>query len=245
MGGIMAAHARTCQMRIGLLTDALNGIGRVALAQDCALCGTATGDRLLCAGCCADLPVLGESCPRCALPTPGAVPCGRCVACPPSFDRTIAVWRYEFPCDRLVQALKYRARLPIAAFFAQSLAARRPGSVDLVVPMPLHRSRLAERGFNPSVEIARALAGRTGDLVEPAAARRVRRTAPQTELPLDERAANVRGAFACSLDLRGKRVAVVDDVMTTGTTLEELARVLKTAGASTVENWVIARTLLD
>jgi ComF family protein len=232
-------------MQTGLVTDALRALGRLALAQDCALCGASSGDALLCPGCCADLPALPESCPRCAQPSPGGAPCGACLAAPPHFDGTIAVWRYEFPCDRLVHALKYRARLPIAAFFARALAARLAGRVDLVVPMPLHRSRLAQRGFNPSVEIARALTRCTGDALSLVTARRVRRTVPQTELPLDERAANVRGAFACSPGVRGRRIAVVDDVMTTGTTLDELARVLKAAGASSVQNWVIARTLLD
>jgi ComF family protein len=232
-------------MRLGLAFGIGRELGRAALAQDCALCGAPSGEHLLCPGCSAELPVLAGSCPRCALPSPGGEPCRVCIACPPHFDRTVALWRYQFPCDRLIHALKYQARLPIAAFFAQALAARLTTRVDVVVPMPLHRSRLAERGFNPSLEIARALTRRTGDVLAPAAVRRTRRTLPQTELPLEERAANVLGAFACSADLRGRRVAVVDDVMTTGTSLDELARVLKASGARTVENWVVARTLLD
>jgi len=229
----------------GVVKRLWRDLERLALAQDCALCGAPSGDRVLCAGCCADLPALAESCPRCALPSPGGAACGACLAAPPHFDRTIAAWRYDFPCDRLVHRLKYRARLPIAGFLAETLAPRISSRVDCVVPMPLHRERLAERGFNPAVEIARALVARTGGRLATGAARRVRHTAPQAELPLEERAANVRGAFACAPDLRGKRVAVVDDVMTTGTTLDELARELKAAGASMVENWVVARTLLD
>jgi len=232
-------------MRIGFGTRAWRALGRVALAQDCVLCGAGSGDDLLCPGCRADLPELRDVCPRCALPSPGAAPCWACLVDPPYFDRTVAVWRYEFPCDRLVQALKYRARLPIAEFFARALATQLRGRVDLVVPMPLHRSRLAERGFNPSAEIARALVALTGHALARDAARRVRRTLPQAELPLDERAANVRGAFACIRDVQGMRIAVVDDVMTTGTSLNELARALKAAGAAGVENWVVARTLLD
>jgi ComF family protein len=226
----------------------LNGwrkAGRSVLPQDCLLCGGACSDDLLCPGCLADLPRLAGSCPRCALPSRSGDMCGACLVRPPHFDGTTAVWRYAFPCDRLIQALKYGARLPLAGFFARALAARSPCRVDVVIPMPLHRSRLAERGFNPSVEIARELARRSGNALAVAGARRIRQTAPQTQLPFEERAANVRGAFACAADVRGKRVAVVDDVMTTGTTLDELARVLKTAGAVAVENWVVARTLLD
>src|SRR5205807_8096324 len=115
----------------------------------------------------------------------------------------------------------------------------------LIIPMPLHRARLAERGFNPSVEIARELARLTGNTLATAGARRLRHTAPQAQLPFEERAENVRGAFACAVDVRGRQIAVVDDVMTTGTTLAELARALKGAGAAAVENWIVARTLLD
>jgi ComF family protein len=164
---------------------------------------------------------------------------------PPSFDRTVAVWRYDPPCDRLIHSLKYRARLPLAHFFAAALAAQIRGPVDLAVAVPLHRQRLAERGFNHAVEIARSLSRQLHIPLALSGVTRLRHTAPQMQLPYPERAANIRGAFACALDLRGRRVAVVDDVMTTGATLNELARVLKRAGAEKVENWIVARTLLD
>ena len=229
----------------GLIPNNWRKLWQLPLAQDCVVCGAGSGDELLCPPCRADLPALHECCPRCATPSGGGAVCGACLARPPHFDVTIAAWHYEFPCDRLIQALKYRARLPLAAFFAQALAARIDHRVDLVVPMPLHRTRLAERGFNPCVEIARELARMTGNVLAAAGARRLRHTAPQTRLPFAERAANVRGAFACAADVRGRRVAVVDDVMTTGTTLDELAGTLKAAGAEAVENWVVARTLLE
>lgn len=232
-------------MSRGLIFDNWRKLGQLALAQDCLLCGGASGAELLCPPCRADLPALPESCPRCALPSRGGEICGACLARPAHYERTIALWRYDFPGDRLVQALKYRARLPLAGFFARALADRVGRTADLIIPMPLHRARLAERGFNPAVEIARPLARLTRTALATAGARRLRRTAPQAGLPFEERAANVRGAFACAADVRGKRVAVVDDVMTTGTTLDELARVLRAAGARAVENWVVARTLLD
>jgi ComF family protein len=153
------------------------------------------------------------------------------------------LWCYEFPCDGLVQALKYRARLALAGFFARSLASRTMPEVDLIVPMPLHPRRLAERGFNQALEIARCLARHRDRPLEPRGVLRVKDTLPQTELPYEERARNVRGGFLCKLDLSGARVAVLDDVMTTGATLNELARALKRAGATRVENLVIARTV--
>jgi len=210
---------------------------------DCLLCGEESGPELLCAACAAELPALAEHCPQCALPSPAGAVCGSCLDRPPHYDRTLALWRYEFPCDRLVQALKYRARLALAGFFARSLASRPLPEVDLIVPMPLHPKRLAERGFNQALEIARGLARRLGRPIEPRGALRVKDTPPQTRLPYEERAKNVRGAFLCKLDLSGASVAVVDDVMTTGATLNELARALKRAGATKVENFVIARTV--
>jgi ComF family protein len=169
--------------------------------------------------------------------------CGSCLNHPPHFDATLALWRYEFPCDRLVQALKYRARLALARFFARSLASRPMPEVDLIVPMPLYPKRLAERGFNQALEIARGLARHLGSPIAPRGVLRLKDTLPQTQLPYEERAKNVRGAFTCKLDLSGKKIAVVDDVMTTGATLNELARALKRAGATRVENFVIARTV--
>jgi len=211
--------------------------------EDCLLCGAEPGPELLCPACVADLPALPESCPRCALPSPAGAVCGSCLSRPPNFDATLALWRYEFPCDGLVQALKYRARLALAGFFARSLASRPLPEVDLIVPMPLHPRRLADRGFNQALEIARGLARHLGRPIAPRGVLRVKDTPPQTALPYEERAKNVRGAFLCKLDLSGASVAVLDDVMTTGATLNELARALKRAGATRVENLVVARTV--
>jgi len=213
--------------------------------QDCALCGKESGLDMLCRSCRSGLPIVPESCPQCALPSPGGAVCGTCFRTPPHFDRTAALWRYEFPCDRLVHALKYRARLALAGFFADCLASLPLPEVDLVVPMPLHKGRLAERGFNQAMEIARSLARRMHWRLGSQCALRLVHTAPQTGLPYAERAKNVRGAFQCFSDLSGVRVGVVDDVMTTGATLNEFARVLKRAGACRVENFVVARTVPD
>jgi ComF family protein len=231
-------------MMLSTLLDICAGKAQAWAGEDCLLCGAESGPELLCPACIAELPPLPESCPRCALPSPGGSVCGSCLSKPPHFDGTLALWPYEFPCDRLVQALKYRARLALAGFFARVLASRPLPEIDLIVPMPLHPRRLAGRGFNQALEIARGLARRVGRPLEPRGALRVKDTAPQTELPYEERAKNVRGAFLCKLDLSGASVAVVDDVMTTGATLNELARVLKRAGATRVENFVIARTVL-
>ena len=177
--------------------------------------------------------------------------CGRCLGDPPSYDATIAVFAYAFPADVLIQGLKFRGELALAPMLAAELAAQinaAPDSgrrVDLVVPVPLHSVRLRVRGYNQSMEIARAIAA---PLLAPVAAdvcERLRDTPAQVELPWKERRQNVRGAFSCRRALDGKVIAVVDDVMTTGATLNELAAILKKFGAARVVNWVIARTLAD
>lgn len=219
---------------------------RALLEQDCILCAAPSGDAPFCAGCALDLPPLGEACPRCAGPGPGGAVCGRCLADPPSFDATVALWRYGFPVDRLVLALKYGGRLPLARAFGAALAARVAGrQVDAVVPMPLAPPRLRERGFNQAMEIARALARETGATVASDRVVRVRDTPPQADLPRDARVANVRGAFACAGAVAGESLALLDDVMTTGASLEELAATLKRAGAARVECWVVARARGD
>ena len=184
------------------------------------------------------------ACPRCALTSTGNAQCGACFAHPPDYDASTAAFIYAFPVDRLIQALKYGGRLALAAFFARKLHQRigQAAGVDIIAPLPLHTARLAERGFNQAAEIAKVLARLCGIAVRLELGQRVRNTAPQTELPWNKRAANMRGAFACEGDLSGLRIAVVDDVMTTGATLDEFARTLKKSGAAWVENWVVART---
>lgn len=178
--------------------------------------------------------------------------CGTCLQSPPAFDTTIVACDYAAPVDVLVKDLKFRARLPLADTFAQQLAqamatqlSTRPG---LMMPVPLSEARLAERGFNQAAEIARALARRTGIPLQMQLCARIRDTQPQAGLPVSERRVNMRGAFTTPLNaaalaqLRGRHVLLVDDVMTTGHTLNELAACLKRQGAVRVTNAVFART---
>jgi ComF family protein len=210
----------------------------------CFLCrGAARG--VLCAACDAELPRLRRPCcPVCGLETPAGEVCGRCLSRPPAYDATVAALAYAFPADVLVQALKFRGELALAPVLGELLAARlSPAArVDAVLPVPLAAARLRARGFNQALEIARAPARAAGSPLEPRLAERVLDTAEQAALAPAERAKNVRGAFRCARALAGASVALVDDVMTTGATLEELAATLKRAGAARVVNWVLART---
>lgn len=216
------------------------------LPQDCLLCGSPSGDALLCPACDHDLPRLpAEVCPVCAEEVPGGAICGACLATRPHFDATVAAFRYGFPADKLVQALKYQRRVATADFFANALLAGPRPDAELIVPLPLHPARLAERGFNQSVEIARPLARALKLPIELHGCLRSRDTAPQASLPWKERRKNIRHAFECAIDLSGKSVIVVDDVMTTGATLDEFARTLKAHGAVRVTNWIALRTIRD
>jgi ComF family protein len=214
---------------------------RVLFGGSCFLC-RGRADDLICAECDADLPRLRfPLCPRCAVASPAGAVCGRCLSTSPAYDATRAALVYDFPADALVHALKFRGELALAPLLAELLGAKiEEDRVDHVVPVPLSARRLRERGYNQSVEIARGL---RKDRLDVGLCERIRDVAPQIELPYDERQRNVRGAFRCTRALVGARIAVVDDVMTTGATLNEIARTLKAAGAVHVVNWVVARTL--
>lgn len=161
------------------------------------------------------------------------------------FDRTHAALLYTFPLDRMIPRLKYQAQLAIAPALGECLAhaVRHVPRPDRLIPMPLHARRIRERGFNHASEIAREVAKRLELPLDLASCRRIRDTPPQMGLKHDARRRNVRGAFACTGDVDGLHIALIDDVMTTGTSLDELAATLKRAGAREVSCWVVARTL--
>lgn len=212
----------------------------------CLLCGAEAATHPLCSGCLADLPWHTQPhCPQCASPTPAGQVCGPCLRHPPAFDATHAALAYAFPLDRLIPRLKYHGQLAIAPALGECLAkavehAPRP---DRLIAMPLHAARIRERGFNHASEIARVLSRRLGIPLDSGSCQRVRDTPPQMALKYDARRRNVRGAFRCCGEVQGLRIAIVDDVMTTGTSLAELAATLKQAGAREVRCWVAARTL--
>lgn len=181
----------------------------------------------------------------CATPTPHGQVCGACLKRAPAFDRTLAALVYRFPVDRLIPALKYRGHLAIAPALARCLLpalthAPRP---DRILPMPLHPARLRERGYNHATEIARTVADTLRIPLDLDSCHRTRDTPPQQALKLDARRRNVRNAFVCEDTVKGLHIALLDDVMTSGTSLDELAATLKRAGAREVSNWVVARAL--
>jgi ComF family protein len=242
-----------------LLGPLLNPLLGALLPSACALCGAGC-DGVVCAPCRAQYAAPRPArCTRCANPLsggadplPAGVVCGACLADPPAFDATVAAVDYAVPLDQLVLQLKFGARLALAPWFAQLLrdavVARGDGAhgalPDLLCPVPLGRRRLVERGFNQALEIARPLAASLGVALHPTLAERTTETTAQSGVTPAERARNVRGAFAISdPDLvAGRHVGLVDDVMTSGHTLGELAATCKRFGAARVTNFVFART---
>ncbi len=219
---------------------------RHALPPLCLLCSAPAASGNVCEPCRAELPYLpAERCTRCAAPAQSSQVCGACLADPPQFDRVLAACAYAFPLDRLIQRYKFSSYLAAAPLLAELLApAVDPADLpDVIVPMPLSPQRLRERGFNQSLELARLLARRCRIELAPQGCIRVRHDEAQSALPLAQRSRNVRGAFVSLQDFSGRSVAVVDDVLTTGATLGELAAVLRRAGAARVQGWIVARTL--
>jgi ComF family protein len=215
----------------------------------CRLCGVPVQpENHLCPECLADLPWLDNSCGCCSLPLPAAsgnVLCGRCQQQPPGFDHTLALFHYQPPVDYLVKRLKFSAELALCPFFSRLLSekigARTAPLPGLILPVPLHHTRLRERGFNQSAELARRLGRDLGIDVDYRLCARTRSTRPQSQLARTQRRNNIRGAFRIRKPLSATHIAIVDDVMTTGHTSCELAQALKQAGAEQVEVWVVAR----
>ena len=203
---------------------------------------------VVCKACLNDLPWHPKtSCPQCGLASNGNI-CGSCLSNPPYFDVTCAVFLYSFPIDAMMVRYKYGNMLNLGDAFGQFISEKlyledHKKNIDLVIPMPMHPQRLKGRGFNQALEIAKTLTKNHRGKLDYKSVERQTLTPPQASLPLKERVKNIKGAFKVNTDLIGKSIAIVDDVMTTGASLNELAKTLKKAGASHVECWVIARTL--
>jgi ComF family protein len=221
---------------------------RFVLPLHCLLCGGAGSDgRDLCTGCAGDLAANQPCCPACALPLESAAPlCGACLRKPPPFTRAWAPFRYDHPLDLLETRFKFAGDLAAGRVLAGLLAERaqrdRPALPDLIVPVPLHVSRLRERGYNQALELARPLARALGVPLRHDLLLRRRATPPQTGLDASARRRNLAGAFELAAPAAlPPHVVLFDDVMTTGATLREGARLLRRGGATRVDVWALAR----
>ena len=239
-------------MRFSDLVLAAERLGH-RLPSQCAVCRSWQALRL-CQACLARHHQALPRCTSCAIEVPhGQGRCGRCIAEAPPFDRAVTVWTHAYPWKGLVEQLKFHDGLDLAgtlaAHLARAVAQAGHPRVDLVVPVPLARARLSERGYNQAWELAWRVAHHMGTTARSDLVERRRSTAPQIGLDPAGRQRNLRGAFmatpGASAVLRSRRVAVVDDVMTTGATAAAVSRVLREAGARSVHVWVLTRTPLD
>lgn len=214
----------------------------------CFLCGAYTdAARLFCKSCRGDFARIEQSCPRCGRQVAhGGLVCPSCSAHPPRYDRLIAPFHYTYPVSLLIKLLKYNNKIEISEELGRALAdvirACGHSLPEAIVPVPLHPLRAMRRGYNQAREIAVALAVQLQLPVATGLVRRVRHTQPQFNLGPVERRRNVRGAFRITHRPRYRSVAIVDDIVTTGTTVNELARALRQAGVKTIEVWAGART---
>ncbi|WP_189531847.1 ComF family protein [Paludibacterium paludis] len=214
--------------------------------QICVVC-RATGTRHgLCAPCLTMLPELtGPRCPGCASPSPQNQPCRACATNEHALDAIHASYEYCYPLAQIIQAFKYQKRMELAG--ALGFAMRRklgtiPPCFDVVIAVPLSNERLAERGFNQSELLREALLGSGKSSGSPTWCWRKRNTLPQARLGQLQRTRNLENAFGVEHRCDGLEIAIVDDVSTTGSTLETLASELKKRGAKRVEAWVLARS---
>lgn len=230
--------------RLSLQLLKMKASALLAIDQDCLLCLAPSGSSLVCGDCALALPMLGESCSGCAIGVAASGRCGECLSRPFAFDDAVACFEYRFPLDRLVQRFKYAGDLAVGRWLALRLAARvahaRP---DLLVAPALTSARLRSRGFNQALEIAKVVARRVGTHCDIASLVKVRETTPQPGLGREARRANLRGAFDFRRRVDGLHVAIVDDVMTTGATMDAVATVLKERGAARVSAWCVARAV--
>lgn len=231
---------------IGIVDQCLNAL----LPPHCVLCGQLCGSVCICYACKMDLPWRGEHCTQCGLPMEleSVDCCEFCMQSPPPYWSVVSPFIYDFPVNRLVQALKFRRQLAegrvLSHLMAEYVHHQELQLPDALIAVPLHRWRLMKRGFNQSFELAAYMGKLLGVRVDTTCLRRGRHTSAQSGLSRKQRLKNVRDAFHWYGDRRAPaHIALVDDVMTTGTTVSECTRVLQKAGAKRVDVWVAARAV--
>jgi len=213
----------------------------------CFLCsGPSGGHETICRSCLSDLAYNAGACPACAKPNTESRLCADCLSRPQTcIDKTWALFRYHYPVNRLIQHMKFKQGLDIANHMGEMLSELflkdYVALPECLIPVPLHSSRLVVRGYNQSVELARPLSRQLGINLDTSSCKRVRATMSQADLPAKKRKGNVRDAFsvtgACDYD----HVLLIDDVITTGSTINELARMLSLAGVRRIDVLAVAR----
>lgn len=217
----------------------------------CVLCHRSASTQDLCDACHHELPILSHSCPRCARELSVSLQCGDCLKHSPPFDRTYALFSYQDKVKQLILNLKFQRALVNAQILGELLAQKirmdwylNQVLPDTIIPVPLHRKRLTERGFNQALEIARPIARSLRIPIDWQSCQRIKHTAAQATLEAGKRSENIKHAFLIQQNFSGKHIAVLDDVITTGQTMTEFTSLLKKAGAAKIDVWCCARAII-
>lgn len=239
-----------------MLKQFLTHVAHWLFPATCLLCNAHSDcEQDLCKACAADLPRLQNTCLQCALPLAvhaavTQLKCGNCLRFAPYYDTTIALWNYQEPVAQLVTHLKFHHQLKYARLLGELLTEellvrQQQGYVlpEVIIPVPLHVSRLRERGFNQSLEIARFIAKRLQLDIDISSCQRQRATLAQSTIPAAQRKKNMHNAFAVVRPVAAKHVSIIDDVVTTGHTVNEMSKQLRKAGVQRIDIWCCARTI--
>ena len=221
------------------------------ILQPCTLCGDSGYKNLcLCNACLRELPYIDKCCQRCGIPLSTDVTCcGHCQSNPPPNARCISLLHYQEPVDYLIKHMKYHNQLSIAALLGDLLGRKisqlNSALPEQIIPVPLHLHRLQQRGYNQAIEIARVISKILNIPINTKDYIRQRNTAPQFDLPHNQRADNIKQAFEVSHAPSAKHVAIIDDVMTTGSTAWELCQTILDSGVESVDIWICARASIS
>lgn len=214
----------------------------------CVLCGDAgSQNRDLCAHCEADLIINRQACQQCAIPLPSATSgsvCGQCLKKPPLYDQSWSAFIYAQPLEWMIQQLKFNARLSYSILFSELMMPLLPAlhqQPDCIIPVPLHNKRIRQRGFNQTYELIKPVATKLAIKIDTKHCLRIRNTQAQTGINAKSRSRNVKDAFEFKNTPDYKYIILFDDVITTGSTINELARTLKNQGVERVDVWSLAR----
>lgn len=240
---------------------ASTSMNSLKLTQPCILCGDdSENTTCLCNACQDELPYIKTACPSCGIPLDKASVlgtyeetsneiCGACMTAPPTAGRCVSVLHYDSPVDYLIKHMKYHNQLAIAELMGKLIATKVKKQAlplpEQIIPIPLHIDRLQQRGYNQAIEIGKTVSRELAIPLNLTDCTRIRSTTPQFDLPANERVDNIKNAFEISHQLKAKHVALIDDVMTTGSTVQEVAKELLNSGATQVDIWVCARATTD
>jgi len=222
-----------------------NRLSRIILSR-CALCHALQAETLsLCSACLNDLPWIDNFCYSCGMPLGISDTCGSCLILPSVLNQTICAYRYAYPLDLLIRRYKYKQKLdliqPLVSVLSEKILATSETLPEVIVPVPLHFNRLFNRGFNQSLEICKILSRIINVPVDNNLIARVRDTTPQFKLTSKQREENLRGAFKITTCRTYQSLAIVDDIITSGATSDEIARLFRRSGVKQIQLWALAR----